>query len=102
MANGLDVVAVWVENVAAVVVGVVPAQPGRAVVRPARRDRCGMEGVDLRTRLGAEGDVKPALYGFSVGPMKKDGRVPSSLPNPAAASENSISRDIPRGASAFS
>ena len=46
VADGLDVVAVGIEDVAAVVVVVVPADAGRAVVGAAGLERGRMEGVD--------------------------------------------------------
>ena len=56
--DGLDVVAVGVEGERAVVVLVVDrARPGRAVVGPARRERRGVEALDLLLAVGAEADV---------------------------------------------
>src|SRR5213078_1782679 len=61
VADGLDVVAVGIEAVAAVVVGVVDrAQAGRAIVDPACLDGCRVEGVHLRAALGAQRNVQPA------------------------------------------
>ena len=58
VADGLDVVAVGVEHVGAVVVGVVDlADPGRAVVGPAGGERGGVERVDGRAIGGRERDV---------------------------------------------
>src|SRR5207245_5444337 len=67
MADGLDVVAVGIEDVAAVVVGVVPAQAGCAVVGAACLDRCGVEGVHLRAALGLQRNVKPPAHRLPVG-----------------------------------
>src|SRR6266516_6451716 len=67
MADGLDVVAVGIKDVAAVVVGVVPAQAGCAVVGAACLDRCGVEGVHLRAALGLQRDVKPPPHWLPVG-----------------------------------
>jgi hypothetical protein len=56
--DDLDIVAVGVKHEGAVIMLVVErAQAGRAVVGGARRDRRGMERVDLLARLGAEGEM---------------------------------------------
>ena len=58
MVDGLDVVAVGIEDERPVVAGVVGgALTGRAVVRVARVDRGTVEGVDRLVRVGAERDV---------------------------------------------
>jgi hypothetical protein len=67
VADGLDVVAVGIEDVAAVVVGVVPAQARCAVVGAACLDGCGVEGVHVRAALGLQRDVKPPLHRLPVG-----------------------------------
>lgn len=66
VADGFDVVAVGIEHVAAVVVGVVPPQAGCAVVGSARVERRGVEGVHLRPAPGPQRDVEPALRRLPV------------------------------------
>ena len=61
VADALDVVAVGVEDVGGVVVRVVlRAEPGRAVVAPARGDRRLVEPVDGLAIVALEGDVRAA------------------------------------------
>src|SRR4051812_24064445 len=67
VADGLDVVAVEIEDIAAVVVGVVPPQPGCAVVGASCLDGGCMEGVDLRPTLGSQRDVKPPPHRLPFG-----------------------------------
>src|SRR5437763_9690807 len=57
VADGLDVVAVGIEDVAAIVGGVVPAHSGCAVVGPACLDGRSVEGVHLCPTLSPQGDV---------------------------------------------
>src|SRR5690606_25240991 len=58
MTNGLDIVAVGVENESAVVIRmIVGAQARLAVVAPAGRHRRGMERIDLGARVRREGIV---------------------------------------------
>jgi hypothetical protein len=107
VADGLDVVAVEIEDVTAVVVGVVPPQARCAVVGPSCVDGGSMDGVELPPTLGSQRDVKPPPHRLAMAldewpSMKNDGRSASFLPNAAAASENSIKSFSPSGASAFS
>jgi hypothetical protein len=60
MADGFDVVPVGVVDVGSVVVGVIPAQAGRAVVCPACLDGRYVAGIDLRPTLCTQSYVKPA------------------------------------------
>src|ERR1041385_6305295 len=67
VADGLDVVAVGIEDVGPVVVGVVPTQAGCAVVGPACLDRRGVKGVHLRPILRTQRDVEPPAYRLPFG-----------------------------------
>ena len=58
MANGLDVDSVRVANKGAVIVVVVAAQAGRAVVGTARSKRCFVKFIDLCPRLRDEREVR--------------------------------------------
>jgi hypothetical protein len=67
VADGFDVVAVGVEHIGAVVVGVVDrSDAGRTVVSPAGLDRCRMEGIYLRVRLGSQRNVKSTPHRLAV------------------------------------
>jgi hypothetical protein len=77
VADGFDVVAVGIEDVAAVIVVVVPADPRRSVVGPTRLERGRVEGVDELAALGAERDVQPSTRGLSV--RLEEERRPSSV-----------------------
>ena len=85
VADGLDVVAVGVEDEGAVVVGVVHgADAGRAVVLAAGGDRGLVEGVDLRAVLGAEGDV--GVRRWSCRRPRSRGTACRRAPRPATGS----------------
>ena len=92
MADGFDVVAVGIEDVAAVIVVVVPPDTGRAVVGSTRIERGRVEGVDELAALGAERDVQPSPGGLSV--RFEEERRPSSvvLAESGRRSQNSIRR----------
>lgn len=99
MADGLDVVAVRVEDEGAVVAGVVDRpQTGGAVVGATRGQGGGVEGVDLLDRANAEGDVSAAdrRPAAPIDPEERFGPCSVSLPKPAAPS-NSISSPIASG-----
>jgi len=100
--DGLDVVAVRIEDVAAVIVVVVPANAGCSVVGSARLECGRVEGVDELAALGAERDVDPSACGLAV--RLDEERRPASvlLAEPAAAPENSSKSVKPSGASALS
>src|SRR5438552_16652661 len=78
MANSLDVVAVWIEDIRAVVVGVVDLAYSRcAVIRSAGVDGRRMEGVHLLASVCRQRNVKPTLHGLATGLDPERG--PSSL-----------------------
>jgi hypothetical protein len=98
--DAFDVVAVGIEDIAAVVVGVVPTQTGWPLSVPPASIAAAWK---ASTRLSALSAMwRRPRTGSPWASMKKDGLPPSSLPNPAAASENSIKSFSPSGASAFS
>ena len=85
--DGLDVVAVGVEDEGAVVVlVVVRAQAGLAVVGPARGERGGVEGLDLVLGVDAEGEVAARRRGLAPGAIQKSGRVAPRPTTPGAGS----------------
>ncbi len=67
MTHRLDVVAVGIEDVGAVVVGVVPAQSGCAVVGRACLERRRVERVDLCPAFRFERDVKASAHRLAGG-----------------------------------
>jgi hypothetical protein len=102
VADGLDVVAVGVEDEGAVVAGVVDRAESRgAVVRATGGNGRSVEGVDLLGVANAEGDVAPLTAVRSRAWIQKNGFGPCSvsLPKPIAPS-NSIIRRIPSGSRA--
>jgi hypothetical protein len=97
MAYRIEIDAVQVDDEGAVVVGMVLRPQARApVVGGARRQRGGMEGLDLGAGLGGEGEVD-ALATFSWANQKKG--LPST-PRPAARSlpsPTSMTSPMPSG-----
>ena len=74
MADGLDVVAVGVEDEGAVIGGVVErAGAGGAVIGAAGGEGGGVEGVDLLGAANAEGDVGAAGGGAAAGIDPEEG-----------------------------
>jgi len=69
-----------------------------------RRERGGVEGVDLLGGANAKGDVGALDDGATAGRDPEDGLGPCSpsLPKPADPSTGSISRRMPSGSSARS
>jgi hypothetical protein len=68
-----------IEDVAAVVVAVIPAQARCAVVGPACRDGCGVKGVHLRPIVGSQRDVQPPPRRLPVG-LDEERRSVENLP----------------------
>ena len=61
VADRLDVVAVWIEDIGGVVVrGVLRTEAGGAVVRSSGGDGGDVERIDRRAVVGVEGDVRAA------------------------------------------
>src|SRR5207253_4036000 len=78
VADGFDVVAIGIEYVAAVVVGVVPTQAGRAVVGAAGLDCRGVEGVHVRPALGPQRDLEAPAHRIPLG-LGEEGRSSSVI-----------------------
>jgi hypothetical protein len=99
VADRLDVVAVGVEDVRAVVVRVVDRSlPRRTVVGGACFERGGVEPVDALTVVGAKGDVQSSRTGLPCASIQKNAI--SSVPNPAAWPLGSAMSVMPSGARA--
>ena len=102
MTDGLDVVAVRIEDVAAVVVGVLGrSNAGRAVVDPTCLDSCGVEGVHVCAAFSAQCNVKPPPHVLPVGLEEERRSSCTLLAEPAAAPENSMRSVNPSGARAL-
>ena len=101
MTHGLDVVALGIEDISAVVVRVVDVAHSRCtVVDSACLERRDIERVDGLTVLRPERDVEPALDG-PPSRFEPEERLPS-LPNPAASPTGSERVVSPSGARACS
>ena len=67
VADGLEVVAVWIADIRAEVVGVIGLSHSRRVVLGrACRQSGGVERVNDIGAVGREGDVEPALHGAAL------------------------------------
>jgi len=97
VADSLDVVAVRIEHISAVIVGVVHgANPWGAIVDSAGVECRRVEGIDLAAGVSGQGDVQPPPYRSAVRLDPETQGFPA-VPSPAAWPAGSMINVSPKG-----